>query len=47
MSEYGTITVRGEVLNVTKRGRVLLDCLAVSGCVLFVWVFGVVVAVLD
>lgn len=47
MSRYGSITVRGESLELTKRGRVLVDILSVSGVVLCVYVLVVCVAFLE
>jgi hypothetical protein len=44
---YGTITVKGERLPLTRRGRVVVDCLSVAGCVGIVWFAAVVAAVLD
>lgn len=47
MNGYGWITVRGERLRLTRRGRVVVDVLTVSGCVGFVWVAAIVAAILE
>lgn len=47
MNDYGTITVRGEVLRLTRRGRFIVDMLTVVGSVVGLWVLVVVVALCE
>ena len=49
-----TVTIKGETLTLTKRGRTFFstltfikDAFIVSGIIVFVWAFCVVMAVLD
>ena len=44
---YGTITVGGEVLTLTRFGRFIIDCLTVAGTILGLWIVVVAVALCE
>lgn len=44
---YGTITVSGEALTLTRRGRFVIDFLTVAGTIVGLWVAIAVVALCE